>query len=100
MKKLMNSVLLTSALIIFASCGMEEATEEKDITPPTTSSGTNLNGEALYASNCQMCHGELSNSAVSGSSARDINNAISNVSSMSNFSFNSAEINAISSALN
>ena len=85
--KLSIKLLISLALTTLAlSCGTEEAEKE-------------VNGEALYASNCAGCHGELNNSAKTGSSAAAIKNAISNEPSMNNISLSDAEINAIAEAL-
>lgn len=97
--KVLFSLVLT---VVFAACGTEE-TEETTVaetTQTTTGSGTALNGEALYATNCQGCHGDLNNSAKTGSSAAAIKNAIANEASMANISLTDAEIAAISTALN
>ena len=98
--KLSLSLIL---ILLTTSCGIEEAQKEEETpTNQTTGTGTEtaLNGSDLYASNCAACHGDLNNSAKTGSSAAAISNAISTEFSMSNISLSNAEIAAISGALN
>lgn len=100
--KLSLSLIL---ILLTTSCGIEEAQKEEETpTNQTTGTGTGtetaLNGSDLYASNCAACHGDLNNSAKTGSSPGAISNAISTEFSMNNISLSNAEINAISSALN
>ena len=59
-----------------------------------------IDGLALYDTNCSGCHGSVSSSPKRGSSSSSISNSINNIPSMMHLSFlTSDEIDAISEAL-
>lgn len=70
-------------------------------TPTPTPTPTSVDGAALYATNCQSCHGPLATSSKLGATVAMIQTGISsNFGGMSQFSaFSAAQIQAIAAAM-
>ena len=83
--------------VVTAASSAGESGPSVQTTATTTAAA--INGAALYAANCQGCHGTLATSSKRTRTASQIASAIANVGSMTGINLTPAQITAIAAAL-
>lgn len=99
LKKLSALISVVGVMLFFQNCSNRMMSKGEVLSQIPVSAEDLFEGQKLYATNCQTCHGEINASAKRNRSSGQIRSAMTSVSTMNTLNLSEASLRKISAAL-